>query len=254
MPLRSYTVTLLGENPLLIDRDNLTFVEDVKEWQHNPDNRDKQKPGDDRSPAWAWLGKLYYEDTSLLWQVSIPVGMLQACIRDAATMIRHPTGRANKTLKDVSQSGILIAEAFIPLLVPGEDAWRPISYKALYERLRGEDDFRIHESLVKEHGFQLSVLAAKPPGQRARHVRVRPLFPKWQAICHVTVTDDVLTEAILTQIFEYAGRYKGMGNWRPSTIRPGSYGTFKTEVVEGGMELEEGKSPGTPARRKVAVA
>jgi hypothetical protein len=254
MPLYSYTVTLLGENPLLIDRDNLTFVEEVKAWQHDPGNRDKQKPGDDRSPAWAWLGKVYYEDTSPLQQVSIPVGMLQACIRDAATMIRHPTGKANKTLKDVSQSGILIAEAFIPLLVPGEDTWRPISYKALYERLRGEDDFRVHEGLVKEHGFQLSVLAAKPPGQRARHVRVRPLFPTWQAVCHVTVTDDVLTEPILRQIFEYAGRYKGLGNWRPSTIRPGSYGTFQTDVVEGEVELVERKSPSMASRRRVGVA
>jgi hypothetical protein len=236
---RVYVVTLTGENPLIIDRDNLTFADEVKAWQQDPANRDQQKAGDDRAPAWAWLGKLYYEDTTPEKLVSLPVGMLQACIRDGAAMIRHPTGPARKTLKDVSQSGLVFQEAFIPLLVPSllpgaSELWMPISYGELFLKLRGEAQFRVHEAFVQAQGFQLLVVAAKPPGQRTRHVRVRPIFPKWRAVCHVTVTDDVVTETILAQIFDYAGRYKGMGNWRPSTMRPGSYGTFTAEVQAGG--------------------
>jgi hypothetical protein len=59
------------------------------------------------------------------------------------------------------------------------------------------------------------------------------------------VTDEVLTEALVYQIFALAGRSKGMGNWRPSCGRAGSYGTF--DVVQGLSEdLATAMTQGAP--------
>ena len=42
--------------------------------------------------------------------------------------------------------------------------------------------------------------------------------------------DDQITTDVLRSILEYAGRYKGLGDWRPSSKTPGPYGTFTAEI------------------------
>jgi hypothetical protein len=36
---------------------------------------------------------------------------------------------------------------------------------------------------------------------------------------------------VLSDIFNYAGRYKGLGDWRPGSKTPGTWGMFTAEVV-----------------------
>ncbi len=44
------------------------------------------------------------------------------------------------------------------------------------------------------------------------------------------VWDDQISDKILQDIIAYAGNYKGLGDWRPSSKTPGAYGMFDAEV------------------------
>jgi hypothetical protein len=49
----------------------------------------------------------------------------------------------------------------------------------------------------------------------------------------VNVGDKQITTAVLTDILEAAGKYKGLGDWRPSSPKsPGPFGTFSATVKE----------------------
>jgi hypothetical protein len=232
MASRSFLVTLIGENELLMDRDNIDFSAKIAKWQKDPSNKNAQAPGDDRAPAWGWLGKLHYAGFETHEWVGIPNGMMATCLRDAATQIAHPTVRGKKSLKEASQAGILLRRSAFPLLVkrPGLGDWSPISYTDVYRKLQSEDDFLVHQDVVPSFGFRLDVRRARPQFNRA-HVRVRPMFGPWRCIVDMEVTIDILDNAVMQTIWDYAGRYKGLGNWRPSLSRAGTYGTF--HVVEG---------------------
>jgi hypothetical protein len=232
MAIRPSTLTLVGDNALILDRDNITFTEDILRWQKDPANKDLSHAGDDRSPAWGWLGKLHYEDTTPERRVGVPMAMLGACVRDAAAMVPHPTAGGKKTLKDISQSGILFNRPLYPLEVhrPGSADWDFVSYTDLYDKLRSEEDFVTQQAVAASLGVTLDVRRAKPQWNRS-HVRVRPLFGPWQLQCDVTITDEILTPDLVERIFTLAGRYKGLGNWRPSVPKAGAYGTFSVRLT-----------------------
>ena len=127
MPPRSLTLTLSGSTEFLMDRDNISFAEEITAWTKDPANADAQRAGDDRAPAWGWLGKLHYGLDGL---VGIPEGMLAPCIRAAGAMIPHPVAKGGKTLKEPSQSGIQFVKTYHPLLLPrgGNQGWGVIVY------------------------------------------------------------------------------------------------------------------------------
>jgi hypothetical protein len=226
MPLRSLTLTLSSTTELLMDRDNISFAEEVVRWTKDPDNAEAQRAGDDRAPAWGWLGKLHY---GLDGFVGIPENMLGPCIRGAGAMIPHPTLRGGKTLKEASQSGIQFAQTSYPLFVPTLDGWTPIAYEPLYAQLKEEEDFSQHEAVVKTLGFTLDVRRAKPQYNRT-HIRVRPMLRSWRCVCGLAISDDVLSDDLVVKLFTLAGTHKGIGNWRPSVGKAGSYGMFGVEV------------------------
>jgi hypothetical protein len=237
MTMRALTLTLSSIAELLMDRDNITFSEDVAQWQKDPANADVQRPGDDRAPAWGWLGKLHYHEKTGM--VGIPQGMLGACLRAAATTIPHPTAKGKKSLKEVSQSGLLFTETLFPLYVqqPNTTRWTPILFPDLFAKLREEDDFATHVEVGRLAGIRVDVRRSRPQFNRS-HVRVRPMFGPWRSVVQLTLTDDVLTDELVLQVFHFAGTYKGLGNWRPSAGRAGSYGTF--QVTPGiAPELQE---------------
>ena len=140
MPPRSLTLTLSGATEFLMDRDNISFAEEIVAWTKDPANADAQRAGDDRAPAWGWLGKLHYGLDGL---VGIPESMLSPCIRAAGAMIPHPTAKGGKTLKEPSQSGIQFVKTSHPLLLPqgqgpglGRDCLsRPLRQTAVRGRL-----------------------------------------------------------------------------------------------------------------------
>ena len=56
---------------------------------------------------------------------------------------------------------------------------------------------------------------------RARIMRVRPRFDKWELEFTIECIDDRISESVIKEVLEYAGLYCGIGDMRPR------YGRFK---------------------------
>jgi len=218
--MKKYHVTLKGLNPLLMHNDNIAFSEALAAWRRDPANRDKSVAGDDRSPAWTWIGSLYHNRKVL----GVPSDCIMTMLREAGASV-FKTGR--KTFKTDTQSGLFINDEQFDLLIDGETV--PV---AEIEKLIGEEDFSVHLETVKKLGFELLIKRARI-GQ-AKHVRVRPMFRDWVLVGSLTVIDESqsgLTRDVLQQIFTIGGVTKGLGDWRPSSRKAGSFGTFEAAVV-----------------------
>ena len=141
-------------------------------------------------------------------------------------MVLVPGGKGNKTFKAQTQSGILYDEPYWPLTISGKE----VLVKDLM-KLNKQKDFDIHKKVAEDHGFRLLVKRAKI-GTR-KHVRVRPEFQNWMIRGTLTITDEQITKKVLQEFFDMAGKYKGLGDWRPSSPKaPGSFGMFTAEVKQ----------------------
>lgn len=221
--MKQYNVTLTGLSPLLMHGDNLSFSEKVKKWLNDPANREiKGSAGDDRGPAWTWIGGIYHDGHFL----SMPSDNLMTCLREGGAKVL--TGRkGGETFKKQTQSGILIDGFGFDLLVGGKKVpLEPIN------SLIGDNDFLHHTEVAESLGFELLVKRAKV-GQ-AKHVRVRAMFRDWVAQGSITVIDEELsglTQGVIEKILAQAGALLGLGDWRPGSPRsPGSFGRFQSEV------------------------
>lgn len=218
--MKRYKITLTGQRDLLLHHDNIGFCERVKTWQKVNKNDPKSVPGDDRSPAWTWIGYLYHDKKQLV----IPADNLMTVLREGAK--RVSTGRRGGTFKSQSQSSILINEESWPLLINGE----PVKWSDVVA-FGDEDDFEKHQKLSEALGFELFVKRAKIGN--AKHVRVRPRFQNWSCSGTVTILDDTITKDTLEMILSQAGRFAGLGDWRPSSPKsPGPFGTFTATLEE----------------------
>lgn len=216
--MQTYKVTIQGETPLLMHHDNLKWAETMKLWEMDPANKPISVKGDDRSPAWRWIGNLYVENN----KVVVPADNLMTVLREGGA--RTPTGQGSKTFKAQTQSGLVVDQSAWPILIDGN----PIPYEPI-KSLILESDFALHELQAQDLGFNLFVKRAKI-GQ-AKHVRVRPRFDKWTCSGSITVFDKMITRDILATILAYAGNYAGLGDWRPSSPRsPGPFGKFTIQV------------------------
>lgn len=217
--MRSYTVTLTGKMPLLHHQDNIEWADVMDAWKNDPNNKKKSKAGDDRSPAFRWIGSLYHDGKV----ISMPSDNLMRSFMEGGAMVLVPGGKNGKTFKAQTQSGMLVDGTHWPLLVKGKEI--PV---APILRLSEEQDFAAHRAAAEKHGFSLFLKRAKI-GQ-SKHVRVRPMFEAWSTSGTVHVWDDQITIDVLRQIATQAGLYKGLGDWRPGGRTPGPYGMFTAEV------------------------
>jgi hypothetical protein len=219
--MKTYKINITGLHPLIMHYDNIEWSERMKKWREDPQNKKVSVAGDDRSPAFTWLGSLYHDGE----YVAIPADNLMRCFMEGGAQVPVPGGKNGKTFKAQTQSGMLVAEPFWPIVIDG----KPIPVKPLFA-LEKEKDFDKHVEAVQSAGFQLFVKRAKI-GQ-SKHVRVRPRFERWSASGTLTVWDDQITLSALRDIVKIAGAYKGLGDWRPSGRTPGPFGRFKAEIEE----------------------
>ncbi|MCP4677705.1 MAG: hypothetical protein GY854_19750 [Deltaproteobacteria bacterium] len=214
--VRNYRVTLTGISPLLMHADNIEWRDQVTNWRNDPLHKKKGTAGDDRSPAWSWVGYVYHDGQN----IGLPSDNLMTCIRDGASMV---VVKGNKTFKSQSQSGILVNEILWPIEVDGIPvSWEPTA------ALVGEEDFEEHKKIVSSCRYELSVKPAKVG--TSKHIRVRPRFNKWQAAGTISVFDDMITPKVLDQILFMAGNYCGICDWRPKGRSPGQFGRFEAKV------------------------
>lgn len=222
MEIRSYNARIEGLTPLIMHWDSIEWADEMEAWKSDPANKKLSKPGDDRTPAHRWIGSTYHDGKT----VCVPTANLSTCLLEAGALVPVPGGRSGKTFKAQTQSGMKLDGLAVPLEVRGKTiAWQPI------EALLGEKSFPAHLNAVRRMGFDLMVKRAKVGA--SKHIRVRPVFEEWALNLSVSVWDEQITRDVLESIFGYAGQYKGLGDWRPSSPRrPGSYGLFKLAGLE----------------------
>lgn len=217
--MRTYEITIKGKTPLIMHYDNLDWADYMEKWKNERgDKKGKSKAGDDRTPAWRWLGSLYHDGE----HIALPSDNLSRCLMEAGAMIIL---EGKKTYKSVTQSGMMIGEPFWSFEVAG----KKVPYEP-FKQMINELDFEKHKELARQFGFELYVKRAKI--NQAKHVRVRPRFEQWSASGTVKVWDEKINLDVVTTLFDFAGNYKGLCDWRPGSRTPGSYGMFEATVLE----------------------
>ena len=213
----TYQVTLTGKTPLLHHADDVEWSDRMDAWKNDPEHKAKSKPGDDRTPPFRWVGHAYHDGD----QFVVPSDNIMKCLMEggAGTL----TGQGKKTFKAQTQSGCIPGEMYWPLLVHG----KTVPTAPFFDEME-KKSFDSFQALAAKHQFLLFVKRVKV-GQ-AKHIRVRPRFDDWSITGTITVTDEEITEKILTGILQRSGRYKGLGDWRPSSKAPGTFGMFTAEV------------------------
>lgn len=218
--MQKFAVRITGVTPLLMHRDDVDWADEMDRWQRDPKNKNRSKRGDDRTPAFRWIGYLHHDGE----RICVPQEGIMAALFKASKDV--PTGGARgKTFKELAASTIIPAEAFFPLVVPhGELPVEPIF------ALREIESFAEHVERVEKMGFRLDVRRAAVGS--TKHVRVRPRFDQWQ--CDVVLlVSDTMTAAALPIIAAQAGNHAGLGEWRPSSPKkPGPFGRFSVEIEE----------------------
>ncbi len=218
--MKNYDITLTGRTPLLLHHDNIDWADYMDEWKSDPENKKFSKPGDDRTPAWRWLGCCYHDGVVL----GMPQANIMRSIMEGGAMVFVPGGRSGKTFKSQTQSGMMCVEPIWPILINGA----PIRWSDV-ERLKDEPKFTQQKKRAAELGFELLVKRAKVGS--SKHIRVRPQFASgWQIRGTLAVWDEQIETAALESILRYAGQYKGLGDWRPGGKTPGPYGTFDVAI------------------------
>jgi hypothetical protein len=219
MSARQYSVSITGETPLLMRCDNVQWAEVMQKWAKDPANKNASVAGDDRTPAYRWVGCCYFD----MGMLCLPADNLMTVLREGGA--KMPTGKKGATFKRQTQSGIVVDQSSW-VLKTSKGAIK----KEQIEMLIDEKDFEKHLEAVESLGFTLFVKRAKIG--KNKHIRVRPRFDTWSAKGSVTVFDDEITTEVLENIFKHSGVYSGIGDWRPSSpYAPGSFGKF-TSVVK----------------------
>lgn len=219
--MKTYKIVLTGKTPLLMHHDNIEWADFMDAWKSDAKNKSKSKAGDDRTPAWRWLGCCYHDGRHLV----MPQANIMRSLMEGGAMVPVPGGKMGKTFKSQTQSGMMSVDPYWPLSIHGALVpWADL------ESLKDEDSFTANRELARAAGFDLMVKRAKIG--TSKHVRVRPQFDAgWTLSGSLAVWDEQITEGALEQILLYAGQYKGLGDWRPGGKTPGPYGTFSAEIL-----------------------
>jgi hypothetical protein len=220
--MKTYEVTLIGKTPLLMHSDDVDWGDYIKNYLKIPGNKQKGSAGDDRFPAWKWVGYSYVNNGLF----TIPADNLMTVLRQGGA--KCSTGKGRETFKVLSQSGLIVNEIGWDLYVNG----KTVPFEPFEKLIEHEKDFAVHEKLAQEYGFQL--FKKRATVGKAKHVRVRPRFDNWSCQGTITVFDeDLISKSALDDILKMAGMFAGVGDWRPSAPQsPGRFGIFVHKLKE----------------------
>lgn len=96
--------------------------------------------------------------------------------------------------------------------------------KRTYSNLVGSSINVLPEAIPLDGEYVPYRIAAVNPMTKGRMMVTRPRFDKWSATFKIELTDDSLPVSVLNEILEHAGRYVGIGDWRPE--KKGMFGKF----------------------------
>lgn len=151
-----------------------------------------------------WREYMHYDENG---QVFIPPMSIKNCLSLAAKRLgMKVVGRGAKTYAQFFASGILVTDSTMLGIkkddVPGEKLFLPADGKA---------------------------------GSGSRVTKIYPRIDKWKGTAVVYVLDGIISEKIFTKHLDEAGKYIGLGRFRPE--RGGFYGRFKVN----NLKWEEGE-------------
>jgi hypothetical protein len=217
--MKTFQINITGTMPMLMHADNIDWADTMELWKNDPKNKTKSKAGDDRTPPWRWIGCLNTDGNI----VTIPSEYIMRCLMEGGALV--PTGTGKTTWKSRTQSGLVCQDFHWPLIIKSAN----ISIKEI-GKMRELESFAENAARVQELQFSLFVKRAKIG--TSKHIRVRPRFDNWSSEGRIVATDEGITLPVIENIFEMAGRFKGLGDWRPGAKTPGPFGTFTAEIKE----------------------
>lgn len=147
-----------------------------------------------------WRERIHCDDKG---QVFIPPTALKNCLSEAAKFLSMSVpGKGKATFTKHFEAGVQVSD---PIMLAGVTA----------------------ESIV---GERLFVPADGRRGGGKRVWKVFPTVPKWAATATVVLLDETITEAVFLAHLRAAGRFIGMGRFRPRNN--GFYGRFIVKSVK----------------------
>lgn len=163
--------------------------------QHRFTGEDEEvKPGEQRAGfkdySEEYEAAAYRLEDGTLYQPSSHIEM--AMVKAAANF--QITGKGKKTYKDLVKAAVTIDPVFIPHI---------------------HQDFEVDKRAVRI--------------KTSRVLRQRPRLDKWALEFEITILEPQLPGNILKEILDYAGRYVGIGDYRPKF---GRFQVVKWEKVE----------------------
>lgn len=72
--------------------------------------------------------------------------------------------------------------------------------------------------------YEVFRISAVNPMTKGRMMTERPRYNKWSATFEIIINDSAVPISVLNEILEQAGKYVGIGDWRPE--KKGMYGKF----------------------------
>lgn len=146
-----------------------------------------------------WREHLHFDDDG---EVFIPPMSIKNCLSNAAKRLgMKVVGKGQKTYSNYFASGVLVVEPVMLGIkkddVPGEKLFLPADGK---------------------------------PGAGSRVTKIYPRIDKWKGTAKVIVLDGIITEKVFLKHLEEAGKYVGLGRFRPANN--GFYGRFQVNDVE----------------------
>ena len=100
------------------------------------------------------------------------------------------------------------------------------SAKATYSKVVGYAvQINPFEILHKKTKWDVFSILAVNPTTHGRNPLHRPILKEWEADFEVSFDEDQIEPSVLKEIFDIAGKFVGIGDWRPE--KKGPYGKFQ---------------------------
>ncbi len=221
MSLAKYRFELTGLTNLLMSSDDIDKGDMLMAWRKDPSNKSFSVPGDDRSPAWSYMTRLYSDEQ----HITMPSANIMGALKKAGAMM---TIKGNKTFKSATQSGLLIDREHCDFFVDHDGSG--------YHQINIADvvaikDLSFAEQCVECQKLGFNLHKKRVPVGSAKHIRVRPMFKNWKVTGTILVMMKEISRDILEQLFSLSGT-AGLGDWRPSAPKsPGPWGQYTSTIT-----------------------
>lgn len=97
--------------------------------------------------------------------------------------------------------------------------------KSTYSKLVGATVEVMPEVIMNNHKWVVFRVPAVNPMTKGRMMVSRPRMDKWGCEFEVILNDDAVSPVVIKEILEQAGKYVGIGDWRPE--KKGIFGKFQ---------------------------